>query len=211
MHADSNRAVCCSSNSCTVTMSPPQGSDRIAERQREVGHASVVVLGELDPGADLRGVRGQRRTSPAAAGRRIVVAARHPAAGSADSPPTRAAYIMWNSVSITPTNVASTWRWSTLDVEREVIVALDDPEAEAIPLQRIRRARRRGRAPAPASARRAGRHELDVGGVGNSMADDFGPSSVVLEPAAIRVVPTKMRVDDVGHRADVALARRHHS
>ena len=89
-------------------------------------------------------------------------------------------------------------------VEREVVLALDDPEPEAIPLQRIRGGQDVVCAIPPASSHRArsGRTRCRAGSA--MVCRTMWSASVVLEPAAVRVVPAKVRVDDVGHGTDVA-------
>src|SRR5271166_1718864 len=87
-------------------------------------------------------------------------------------------------------------------IEREVVGALNNPEQEATPLQRMRRryvvAQLRGR-----HALVLDRDELDFSGIGDGAAHDV-VRILVLEPIAVRVVPTEMGVDRVTHGADVA-------
>ena len=110
---------------------------------------------------------------------------------------------MWNSISVMPTIIASTWTWSMLSVEREVVLALNDAEPEAVPLQRIRRAHEEFARLLQGQLAVPGRDELDVCGVLHRAPDDR-PVAGVLEPTAVRVVPPQVCVDDVAHRADVA-------
>ena len=88
--------------------------------------------------------------------------------------------------------------------ECEVVRALNKHEAEAIPLQRIRG----GQYAASPFGRRhlpmRGRDKLDIGGVRDSVPHNVAGIRV-LEPAAVGVVATKVRVDDVRHGTDIAL------
>ncbi len=50
-----------------------------------------------------------------------------------------------------------------------------------------------------------GRDEFDIGRVGNGVPN-YVVSILVLEPAAIGIVPAKVRVDDICHGTDIAFA-----
>ena len=84
--------------------------------------------------------------------------------------------------------------------------SLNNVESEAIPLQRIRC----GQDVVSPFCRRhlamLSRDELDIGGFGDGVPDDVCGIGV-LEPTVVGVVPTKVRVDDVGHRTDIAPPR----
>jgi hypothetical protein len=91
-------------------------------------------------------------------------------------------------------------------VEREVILALNEPETEAIPLQRSGS----GQDVLPPLFRRLlavlGGGELDVVGVGQCAPND--PVGIVeFEPAAVRIVAAQVRIDHVRHGPNVAAPR----
>src|ERR1700751_29579 len=91
------------------------------------------------------------------------------------------------------------------ETECPVVRVLNNGETKAIPLQRTRRAHY-------VLSPRGRRHltMLDRNALNIGRTAKFVPNDLVgigeLEPAVIGVVPTKMRVEDVGQDPDVALA-----
>ena len=89
------------------------------------------------------------------------------------------------------------------DAEGEVVIALDDAEAEIIPLQRGW-CRRYGVLPL---TRRHfavfGGNRLDIGWLADRMPNGVS-SPREFELISVRVVSAQMCAEDVGHRADIA-------
>src|ERR1700761_5598761 len=85
----------------------------------------------------------------------------------------------------------------------EVVRALNDHEAEGIPTQRIRSTQCEASHFGWRHLAVLDRDHLDVGGFADGPPSD--PSAIlVLKPTVVRVVPTKVRVDDMRHDTDVA-------
>src|SRR5580693_3313612 len=86
--------------------------------------------------------------------------------------------------------------------ECEMVRVLNKHEAEAIPLQRIRRSQHKLLPFGWRHLAMVGRDEFDVSRIINGPTNDVFCIGV-LEPAAVGVVATKVRVDDVRHRTDI--------
>jgi hypothetical protein len=110
---------------------------------------------------------------------------------------------MWISRKITPADIPSVREVVNTHKECEMVCALNTPEAEAIPLQRTRRRQYMGANICRRHFTILRRHKFDIGGVADGPPDDVF-RVLVVEPAVVRVVPAKMRVDSVRHGGDVA-------
>src|ERR1700757_1894306 len=87
--------------------------------------------------------------------------------------------------------------------EREVVRALNETEPEAIPLQWIGRCQYKIAPFGWCHLAMPDRHKINVGRITDGMPND-GLRIAVLEPTVVGAVPTKVRVDDVTHRSDIA-------
>ena len=183
----------------------PAARDRLVTQwQREVGQGAAVGLGELDPLAHLGGVQRHGRHRLRLAQAEVVVAGRRRQGDRRLALQDRG--VVHQDLDVEPGDQHRV-AVQVVDhrVQREALVVLDDAETEAVPLQRVRR---RQDVLFPLRLRHLTvllGDELDVARVLDGVPDDvLGP--VVLEPAVVGRVATKVRVDDVGHRADVATA-----
>ncbi|BCI88854.1 hypothetical protein NIIDMKKI_40600 [Mycobacterium kansasii] len=90
------------------------------------------------------------------------------------------------------------------DADGEVIVMLDHAESEAIPIQGTRGAQDVFLPLVRRHLAVLNRLHFDSAGIGHGMAD-YLTRTGDRKPAAVGVMATKVRVDDVGHRADIAV------
>ncbi|COW99447.1 Uncharacterised protein [Mycobacterium tuberculosis] len=91
-------------------------------------------------------------------------------------------------------------------IEREGVCSLNDSEAEAVPMKRIRC---RHDVLSQVRARHlamCGRNKFDIRRIGDAVPNDVVGISK-LEPAAVCIVPTKVRIDDIGHGAQIAVTK----
>ncbi|EUA11947.1 hypothetical protein I546_2377 [Mycobacterium kansasii 732] len=90
------------------------------------------------------------------------------------------------------------------DTDGEVVVILDHAESEAIPIQGTRGAQDVFLPLARRHLAVLNRLHFDNTGIGYGLADYLARTGDG-KPAAVGVMATKVRVDDVGHRADIAV------
>lgn len=108
-------------------------------------------------------------------------------------------------MSVTPTIIAFHMHMIHTCKECEMVAALHDPKPKTTPLQGIRRVLHDLANLRQRELTMMNWYELDVGGI-LDRTPDYLSVAVVLEPAAIGIVPSEMGVDHVVGRPDIALA-----
>src|SRR5580693_750190 len=180
------------------------GHGYVTKWQGEPGKRSCVVLEELDPGSNRWRFQRQRAGVLMLPHTMSVITARIGQRNGRATVHQRVVHRL-NLAEYPVDEHRVDMQMVNTYTDGEVVVTLDDREPEAVPFQRARRAQD---VVLPLRWRHlAGsyRNQFDVARILDGMPGDVA-CIVRFEPAPIGIVPAKVRVDDKGHRANIALA-----